>query len=77
MAKKTTSFFPPGPKTQPKPEARPTVSARAPRESEQAAIERTIEQHVLMPQTMSFQDIPLDRTYPSQPVSGQNGSGYH
>jgi ParB/RepB/Spo0J family partition protein len=63
MAKKPTSFFPPGPKVQPSP--RPSATSSPPQESEQAAIERTIEQHVLMPQTMSFQDIPLDRIRPN------------
>src|SRR5437660_8320565 len=79
MAKKNTSFFPtaaknaPGAKTtkaqskaQPKQEEEPTSAAPpSPVKRDQAEIEQVIEQHVLTPQMVSFQEIPLDRIRPN------------
>lgn len=80
MAKKNMSFFPtaarnaPGVKTtkaqslnaQPKQEEEPTPAVPlSPVKRDQVEIEQVIEQHVLTPQTVSFQEIPLERIRPN------------
>lgn len=65
MAKKTGPFFPAPASTTAPFHQKQRASSSSLRTAEQTEVEQTIGQHVLIPQTVSFQDIPLERIRPN------------